>query len=165
MKRKEIQKIFNKKDKKGVSPVIATVLLIGMVVVLALIVFVWMRALARETITKFDGENIELSCDKVSIDADYSSGILTVTNNGNTPIYRLKMRVEEVGRETTRVITEDYQWPKFGIDAGMSYTSEQYSLDISGSEEVVLIPVLLGNTEDGKKKTFTCDEKYGYKVI
>lgn len=165
MKRKEM--VLNNKNKKGVSPVIATVLLIGMVVVLALIVFVWMRALARETITKFDGENIELSCDKVSIDADYSSssGILTVTNNGNTPIYRLKMKIEEVGRERTEIITEDDQWPKFGIDAGMTYSSEAYALDISGSEEVVLIPVLLGNTDDGKKKTFTCDENFGYKVI
>lgn len=59
--------------KKGVSPVIATVLLIGIVIALSLIVFIWMSTFIGETITKFDGENVELVCDKVEIDADRKS--------------------------------------------------------------------------------------------
>ena len=37
-----------KLNKKGVSPVIATVLLVAMVIVLALIVFLWFRSLSKE---------------------------------------------------------------------------------------------------------------------
>jgi len=44
--------------KKGVSPVIATVLLIAMVVVIALIIFLWFRGLTKEAITKFDVRNL-----------------------------------------------------------------------------------------------------------
>jgi len=154
-----------KKGKKGVSPVIATVLLIGMVVVLALIIFIWMRALAQETITKFEGENIELSCDKVSLDADYTAGILTITNTGNTPIYQIKMKVSDVGRHTTELIKKSEGWRKYGLDIGMSFTSSEGVIDLGSAEEVYLIPVLIGDTEDGKKKTFTCDERFGYRVV
>jgi flagellin-like protein len=149
-------------NKKGVSPVIATVLLIGMVVVLALIVFVWMQALAQETVTKFGDENIELACDDVAIDAGYSAStrMLTITNSGNVPIYKISMKISEVGRYYTEKIEEG--WQKYGLDTGQSFTGE---VDLSGAEEVVLIPVLLGNTEDGKKRTHTCEERFGFRVI
>lgn len=156
-----------KQDKRAVSPVIATVLLISMVVVLALIIFVWMRALAQETITKFEGENIELSCDKVSFDASWSGtgGILTIRNTGNVPIYQIKMKVSEPGKHTTNIIEKSQGWPKYGIDTGRVFNSESGKISFSGADEVLLIPVLIGDTEDGKKKTFTCDERFGYKVI
>ena len=42
------------KRKKGLSPVIATVLLIGIVIALALIIFLWFRGTMKPAITKFD---------------------------------------------------------------------------------------------------------------
>jgi flagellin-like protein len=47
----------NNKNKMGVSPVIATVLLVAMTVVIALIVFLWFRQIGKEVVTKF-GENV-----------------------------------------------------------------------------------------------------------
>jgi len=44
--------------KKGLSPVIATMLLIAIVVVIGLIIFLWFRGMTEEAITKFDGTNI-----------------------------------------------------------------------------------------------------------
>jgi flagellin-like protein len=150
--------------KRGVSPVIATVLLIGMVVVLALIVFVWMQALAQETVTKFGTENIELACDDVSIDAGYSAstGNLTITNSGNVPIYQISMKISEVGRHYTEKIKESQGWRKYGLDTGQSFIG---SVSLGSAEEVILIPVLLGNSEDGKKRTHTCEERFGFRVI
>ena len=46
--------------KRGVSPVIATILLIGIVIVIALIVFLWLRGMQQEAITKFEGMNVEI---------------------------------------------------------------------------------------------------------
>lgn len=155
------------KNKKGVSPVIATVLLIGMVVVLALIVFVWMRALAQETVTKFGSENIELACDDVSFEASYDSGVLSVSNIGSVPIFQLSVKVSKLGSHTTMAIkhtsSEEYNWPRYGLNTGEIY-SEAVS-GLSGAEEIKVIPVLLGNAEDGKKRTYTCSENFGYRVI
>ncbi|MAG78897.1 hypothetical protein CMI40_00795, partial [Candidatus Pacearchaeota archaeon] len=41
-------------NKKGVSPVIATVLLVAIVVIIGLIIFQWFRGMTQESIIKFD---------------------------------------------------------------------------------------------------------------
>jgi flagellin-like protein len=52
------------RNNKGVSPIVATVLLIAMVVVIALILFLWFRNMVKEEVVKFEEENIEMTCDK-----------------------------------------------------------------------------------------------------
>src|SRR3989344_4073857 len=75
------------KSKRSVSPVIATILLIALVIIIALIVFQWMKGFTKEAITKFDGTNIELVCNDVQFEASYSNGNLVISNIGNVPIY------------------------------------------------------------------------------
>ena len=93
--------------KRGVSPIIATVLLIGMVVALALIVFVWFRSFTRETITKFEDENIELACDRIELQASYSGGDLSVANIGNVPVYDIRVKLFSAGGYTIKNIREE----------------------------------------------------------
>ncbi len=78
--------------KRGISPVIATVLLIAMVVVIGLIVFLWFRGMIEEEGTKF-GKNVKLVCDDVNFEASYSGGVLSILNIGNTPIYKMKIKI------------------------------------------------------------------------
>lgn len=148
------------KGKKGVSPVIATVLLIGMVVVVGLIVFVWVGSLTQEAITKFGGENIELACDDVSFDAGYFGGELAVSNSGTVPLYSLMVKIVETGSFRTESIRDLSDWPIYGIDQGGAFSG---NLNLGNSNEVVLIPVLIGNSDSGMK-SFTCDESNGVTV-
>ena len=67
-------------NKKGVSPIIATILLIALTIIIALIVFQWMKGFTKEAITKFDGTNIELVCNDVQFEASYSNGNLVISN-------------------------------------------------------------------------------------
>jgi flagellin-like protein len=76
-------------NKRGVSPVIATVLLIGIVIVIGLIIFLWLRGLTQEAVFKFD-QNIELTCNDVKFSSSYSSGTLTISNTGNVAIYDIE---------------------------------------------------------------------------
>ena len=144
--------------RKGVSPVIATVLLIGMVVVLALIIFLWMRSLAQETITKFEGENIELACDKVDFEVSKVGGQLSVSNIGSVPIFDIKLRISIAGGHVTEGGREVFgvQWPGSGLNPGGVFSGNYEK--ISGAD-VVVIPVLLGSSESGSQKTYTCNEK------
>jgi flagellin-like protein len=153
--------------RKGVSPVIATVLLIGIVVVLTLIVFLWFRGFTKEAITKFGGENVELICEDVNFRADYSSNKLAVSNIGNVPIFNVKVKITSGGSYTTKDIkeidTSGEEWPTVGLKQGQGF--EGTISGASGADELLIIPVLIGTTSSGQRKAFVCDEQYGYKLF
>jgi flagellin-like protein len=151
------QNFFLHIPKKGVSPVIATILLVGIVIMMGIIIFLWFKNLQKEAITKFGDTNIELVCDEVSFDASYSSGQLYLLNTGNVPIYSFKVKTSEEGSYKTENIEDLTQWPK-GLNEGRTFSS-QINLD-ANAEEIKLIPVLLGNSKKGHK-SFVCGEQYG----
>ena len=82
---------------------IATVLLIAMIVVIGLIVFVWFRNIIQEEGTKF-GKNVNLVCGDVEFDTDYDSysGTLSIANNGNVPIFGIKIKISGDGSHKTK---------------------------------------------------------------
>ena len=148
-------------NKKGVSPVIATVLLIGIVIVLAAIIFMWFRGMTQEAIIKFE-KNIELVCDDVKFAASYSEGVLAVSNDGNVPIFQMKAKISGDGDYETKNLI-DYGWPDNGLNQGGIFSE---SVDFVGANQVILSPVLIGKTEKGGDRTFACDEnRYGYEII
>jgi|TARA_Y100000310_G_scaffold344913_1_gene460478 flagellin-like protein len=148
------------KNKKGVSPVIATVLLIGIVIVIALIIFLWLRGLTQEAVIKFD-QNVELVCDEIEFDADYSVGSLTISNIGNIPIYEMKIKsLEDTSFETQDLNTLSVNWPDAGLNPGRVF-SDSIS---TTANSMILIPVLIGSAESGEKP-FTCDESRHGKEI
>ena len=153
--------------KRGISPVIATVLLITIVLVIGLIVFMWFRGLTQEANTKFDGENIELACDDILFEAEYddSVGEISILNLGNIPIYEIEIKIVKTAGYETKNLKDISDWPEIGLNPGETFPGEEYSGDISSvitSEvsEIILIPVLLGTAGN-----FKCDEQYGIKIL
>ena len=155
----------NMKNKRGVSPVIATVLLIAMVVVIAIIVFLWFKGISQEAITKFDGENIELACEEVYFAAEYTGGKLYITNDGNVPIYNIKIKTEGDGSHSMIDINDEFSaddWPTNGLLQG-GVSSGSISFDPGAT--ITLIPELVGKTDEGSNKEHLCDEKrYGVEI-
>jgi hypothetical protein len=143
------------KKEKGLQPVVATILLVVMVIIIGLIVFLWFRGITEETITKFGGENVKLVCDDVYFEADYSGSTLYVANSGNVPIFGMELKAYAPGSHTTEDLREFSDvWPDAGLNQGGTFSDD---IDAGGAEEIVLIPVLIGETENGKK-TYVCDE-------
>lgn len=148
-----------KAEKRGLSPVIATVLLIAMVLAISLIVFLWFRSFAQESITKFGGTNIDLVCKDVQFDASYSSGNLDLSNIGNVPIYSFQLQIENSGSGSTQ--TEDItqattSWPATGLIQGGTFSG---SLNANGNK-ITLIPVLRGTSSSGIR-AHVCSSQYG----
>lgn len=158
------KKMMKISKKKGVSPVIATTLLIAMVIIIGLIIFLWFKGLVEERGTKFN-KNIQLVCDDVGFQASYSSGTLFVSNIGNIPIFSMKMKVYDSGsgsRTLRDLSTEGINWPSTGLNQGDSFSG---SVGLSSSvEKIVLIPVLIGSTSEGDK-TFVCEERQGKEIL
>lgn len=148
-----------KKSRKGLSPVIATVLLIAIVIAIALIIFLWFRATIKPAITKFD-KNIDLVCQEdVSFTAVYSGGSLQI-QNGNTPIFNMKIRIFKIGGYETKDISDYPQWPGDGLKQSGAYSVTEA---FDGADKLLLIPVLLGNSEDGET-AYECNARDGIEV-
>ena len=160
------KKLKKRANKKGVSPVIATVLLIAMVIIIGLIIFFWFRGLTKEAITKFGGVNIELVCEDVQFQAAYSPtiGTISISNIGNVPLYDMKLKISGTGRHKTVELREiDATWPVLGLRPGKSFLSQDLSSTLGEAQEILIIPVLLGSSSSGEQ-TYVCDERYGYEM-
>ncbi len=150
-----------RKQKKGISPVIATVLLIAIVIVLALIIFLWARGFVSESVLK-EGENIKYACDRVNLEVEYDGETLSVVNAGNIPVYQLEVKGVLDGEKENidnDILTEG----DFNAGIGIGQTAS-YGLGDYDSLEVH--PVLLGEASSSKKSS-VCEnsfnaEKGGY---
>tara|TARA_B100001971_G_C18157969_1_gene519685 strand:+ start:284 stop:766 length:483 start_codon:yes stop_codon:yes gene_type:complete len=146
------------KGKGGVSPIIASVLLILLIIVLASMVFLWARGFISEQIEKFD-KPIDQVCEGVEFDVElFGSGgnqRLEVVNRKDVDIYNLQIKKVLGGNSEVSTF-------KVKIDARSS-ASGSFNFNLKGgqtAEEVIITPTLIG-TEVGKdsKRVFTCVDK------
>jgi len=146
---------MNFSSKKGLSPVIATVLLISLGIALSGIVFLWMVGFVSEQIQK-QGKPIEQVCKDVSFENEQTyndvgnSITLQVTNRGNVHIYGFDIKFIESGESNMK---------SFTFDVPIGEASDVQIIPILGEnvKEVVLYPMILGSVR-GKKlnKPVTC---------
>ena len=143
---------MNVLKKRGLSPVVATTLLVSITLVLAVIVFFWARSFVGETIEKNGGE-IAQSCELVDFFIVAEDGQLYVNNIGSVPIYAMEMRVKGIG-----------EVKKIGQAGGTIGPGESANFSLpteAGLEETIIaIPILLGETSD-ETVSYVCDADYG----
>ena len=149
--------------KRGLSPVVTTVLLIALVIVIIMIIFFWFRGMVEEGVVKF-GENIQLVCDDVEFETEYSNGELSIVNTGNVPIFNMNVKIGGGGNYQTMEIAElaGENWPENGLNQGASFSAD-ISSDVAGSDKIVLYPILMGSSSSGKK-TYVCEGSYGKEI-
>lgn len=137
-------KIKNRKlSKKGISPIVATVLLIGFIVAIILLVFLWGKnyieelAEKRGLLAEKEQEciNIKLEVVKACWEGNQITD-LVIRNNANIPIHKFAFRV--VGKEEGEPIevTE-----KLGEFETKSYKGS-FSIEVTKDEKVDIIPYL-----------------------
>ena len=137
--------------KKGLSPVIASVLMILLVLVLAVIIFLWARGFIGEQIEKF-GEPIEKTCDSVSFDISRQGDELEIVNRGNIDIKHFDVKLFDGGN------SEVTKFP-LRVDAG---DSETYPIlfemeDGTVPDKIIVYPVLIGSISGSNSNNiFTC---------
>ena len=133
-------------NKRAISPVIVTVLLILLALVLAAIIFLWARGFLGEQVAKFD-KPIEQSCPDIRLTATKVSATqITVSNNGNVPVFKLAIREKSGSGAVTIKDTKEVNLIK-----GMST-----AITITAGTTVDFVPILLGKTEKGKTSEYSC---------
>lgn len=150
------------RNKKGLSPIIATVLLVLFVLILASMIFLWARGFVSEQIEKF-GQPIDKLCSGVRFEVAKTSGkvaskySLEVTNRGDVDIYQLDIKMQKGGN------TEMEKF-RYQIAAGKS-VKEDVILKMGENknidpDKITVFPALIGAAKSGKSnKIFTCLEQ------
>ncbi len=149
-------------NKKAVSVVIATFLLVLMVLVMASLIFMFMNQITGKIIM-LEGKNIQAVCSDVVFEASYADKIVYISNDGNVLIYRMEMIVyDDAGHYTKDLIDEQESgWPENGLNIGGAVSQK---INIGDDvKKIVLIPILQGEA-DGKKETYNCGKSYGYEL-
>jgi flagellin-like protein len=128
-------------DKRGISPVVATVLLIGIVVIAAVVIFIALSGLKTEVITKFGRSADSVCLNEVRLRASYSGSSLTITNTGTTGIYSVSL-IKNDGETKTEVVS---------LAKGRSTT-------ISVQNVKSIVPIIRGVNEEGDSADFECSD-------
>ena len=144
-------------NKRGLSPIVATLLLVAVVVTLSVIVFIWAGRFIPEVISK-QGMPAEQACEQLVLSATFEGNKVIITNSGNIPAYGMSLFFKSNGK-SERLDLEG------GIMAG---TSKEFSsgIDKDGNskdlskfgspESMEIIPGILGEGESGKK-VYKCE--------
>lgn len=117
------------REKRGISPVIATMLLVSIALVLAVIIFLWARAFLTEKIQKDLGggpELIEHFCKDVNFEVEaFSEGAgntgktyVRMVNRGNVPIHAAEVRMKDEKLKSIKLVGAFYK--KTASCAGLS---------------------------------------------
>ncbi|MCX6741934.1 MAG: hypothetical protein NTX24_02030 [Candidatus Pacearchaeota archaeon] len=137
------------KNKKGISPIIATVLLIVIAIALFVAIFFWVKSMQKEVILKF-GSGIEQSCLRVSFDANVQGQVLQVENRGDITIGAIDVYNKSGGS----LISID------GITTPIMPGEAAQLSGISGCQQLKIVPVLMGiSKKTGSEAQFVCEAK------
>ena len=143
---------MDSKNKRGISPVVASVFMILLVMVLASIIFLWARGFVGEQIDKF-GTPIEDSCAKVDLSINMYDNELEVLNRGNVDVRNLNIkRIHEGNSEVTLFASQ--------IDSGATargFVNLEMEDGMTMPDEIIAYPVLVGNVQGNERNNvFTC---------
>lgn len=145
-----MKNLNNINNKKAVSPVITTILLVMIAVVLASIIIVWASGIFKEGASKF-GKPIEQSCADVNLLAAISGSELSIINQGTVPVYKVGLYVESSGSSDIIILNET----DFGQGSAKVVSDPAVSSNVKQ-----IIPVLLGTLKDGTTHETQCSKSY-----
>ena len=159
-------------NNKAVSPLIATVLLIGITLASFALIVVWTRGFISERIEKF-GENMDVVCGRLEYSAyvapleeggDPSFMKIIIDNKGNDNINSINVKLVKGGKSVMKTLTQKAGAPITGkkpgeINIDLDDFFPQEGLTMSDINEVEITPVLKGIGESSKKaKVFVCEQ-------
>jgi len=148
-----------KMDRKAVSPLIATLILIVIVVSASSTIYIWSRSFIAEQLEKF-GSPAELTCEEIDFVtqleiAGGTSYELFVNNQANVDIPKLNLNFNREGKSIIKTFSANI---KKGSTGNVSF--DLRTVGISSFESIDVTPVLLAIGESSKtSKLFPCKTK------
>jgi flagellin-like protein len=147
-------------NKRGLSPVIATVLLISIALILAVIIFLWARSFLAEDIQKF-GQTSENLCGQVNFKAELVQQEIQLTNLGTIALYGVEARGVLNGEENKLSLLWGNEDDK--KIAGGDYKTVPIDNFPTGGQ-IIINPVIVGENSKGERKSYTCGDDFSQTI-
>ena len=149
-------------NKKAISPLIATVMLIAVSIAIFSTIFFWLRGMIAENVMKFDSP-IETQCENVaftaSVDATDENNVkIVVSNQGNIPIIGMNIKVKNSGKTLIKSIRK----PIDGVisPAETDVIALETGIFSTGDSQRTITPVIQGKgVKTGKMSRYVCKSK------
>ena len=145
-------------SKKAISPIIATIILITIVITTAIIIFNFSINLIPEPIL-LSGYPIENFCTNLKFEAGLFGDDLEIINQDSIPFQGINIKIS---REGSLIPINILQLIESGKSISISLSAS--SILIQSGDTLIITPVLQGQTEKGKTSMFTCPDSSG-KII
>jgi len=136
-------------NKKGLSPAIATALLISLALILAALIFIWASSFLKEKAEKF-GEPVERACEKINFEAEAYDGELHVVNRGSVAIQSFEIKKKGLGVLESVGTVGNADTISEGETGVFTITG------VNNGDEIVVTPIILG-LEGEQKTPHYCD--------
>jgi len=144
-------------SRRGLSPIIASVLLIFLVLIIAAMIFLWARGFFSEQIEK-GGESVESQCQKVKMRASIAGGFrgqrlveFEISNDGDIDLHGVSIKESRAGNDVANFFAVNL--------GGGDSTVVEMNIDSAASDKIIIYPVLLGGVKGGNEnKEYTCLE-------
>ena len=152
------------KQKKAVSTIIATILILMLVIVLTTIIFNWSKDFLIDQIS--GDRNINNICKEIKWSAlKEGDGDWGFRNDGNIIIQKYKVFYSEQGREGYKDPVDKIVNPS---EVEMVSTATQFSelnLNLLTYTEIKVIPIVIGKSKEGEDVEYECPERFGLEVL
>jgi len=155
-----------KKRGRAVSPLIATVLMIGIVVMAASIIFVWSKKFIGEQIEKY-GSRMDVVCERLDYTAQLYQIIpgeyaVVISNRGNDNIHQVNLKIIKGGNSAIKAFTpRDKNMIAKKETGNVTFSLSSFeTFKQTGFDKIEVTPVLLGTgAKTNKVKLSVCKDK------
>ncbi len=140
------------KNKKGVSPVVATVLLITIAVVVVIIIFIWAASTINDGKLKF-GSPIKTACNNLNVQVTYTNPSLDIINRGSqVPLHSISIKVKDGSS------TDPYECDSLDISPGQTATIDITDCGVPLGTTAENIKSIVPILKDDDGENYYCDK-------
>jgi hypothetical protein len=145
-------------NKKAMSVILGTTILILISLIAVVIIYTWSIALIPKPILLSEVP-IETFCPDINFEVGLFGFDLELINRGNVDINGFKIIVSSPGTSTPYEVISP-------LAKGESATIDlQGKVSFQSGDELNVIPILIGKIESGEPKQFACPENFGWPII
>lgn len=154
---------MKKRDNRAVSPLVATVILVAIVISASSIIYIWSKSFIAESLEKF-GSPAEIVCEELEFGAqlDLVGGFnydLWINNRANVDIHRLNLNFKKQGKSVIKTFSADGGAIARGSTGKITLNLEDIE-GISSFDSIDVTPILLATGQSSQiTKLFPCEEK------
>ncbi len=145
--------------KRGISPIIGAVILIGLATAIGAFVFTWGAELIPRQVL-LSGDPVELLCPQLELEVGVFGDELDIYNKGNIPLHGGTLKVNTLGTTTTHSFVAE-----LGPGKSTAIPLADIGVTLVEGQTIIFSPSLLGETSQGEQVVYECSRNIPVEIF